>query len=318
MRSKLAPWEFVKVYPHLVNEEHTGILAFYSFDPYIEAFYLKRLRDFFRSKERELFIVLGSELTRNWAEENFGQVGLFSSQESYLVLCAEDMSEDVRKYLCESELSLDQRSLILSSWKSGEWIEKFSKKSKCDVLKIQAPAFWENEKLLEYISYEMDCPISFQIKNYLIEALGSEAGEYVEALKLLSLHMPKQGEIELSTVRELIRPEHLDRFELAASFAQKKKGFFKKLLELELPEKELIEFFRFMQGHLLKMLDPSYADNKKRLTKYDKSLMAHAKLWKPDQLKKAIHHFSELELMAKRKERSLKEKMRQSYLAHFL
>ena len=105
---------------------------------------------------------------------------------------------------------------------------------------------------------------------------------------------------------------------MAEEFAQKKQTFFSELLRLELADKELIEFFRFMQGHLLKMLDTSYADKKNRLSKYDKALMAHSRLWKDSQLKRAIHHFSELELMAKRKDKTLQEKMRQNYLAQFL
>lgn len=318
MPSKWPAWELRKARPDIVKTDQNGVVYFHAFDPYIEAFFTKRLRAAFRHSERELLILLGSELSSDWVEENLHQVGLFSSQESYLVLCAEEMSEEVKKTLSKAPLNLEQRALILCSWKGSESLDKLAKKIQADVVKVQSPPFWEYDKLLDYLADEMQMPLSFPIKSYLLEALAPTCDEFVEAIKMIKLHADEKGHIELAAVQELVRPGHLKRFELAESFAQKKKSFFDELLKLELADKELIEFFRFMQGHLLKMLDTSYAEKKKRLSKYDKALMAHSRLWKPDQLKRAIHHFSELEMMAKKKEKTLKEKMRQNYLAQFL
>lgn len=318
MPSKWPVWELRKTRPDIVSSAHEGALYFQAFDPYVEAFFTKRLRAAFRRNERELLILLGAEITSDWVEENLSQVGLFSSEESYLILCSEDLSEEVKKTIINAELDLKGRSLIFCSWKGSDSLEKMTKKMKAEALKVAPPPFWDYDKLLEYVADEMSYPLSYPVKNYLLEALAPSCSEFVEAVKTIKLHADENGHIELEEVQELIRPGHLKRFELAESFAQKKKNFFDELLKLELEEKELIEFFRFMQGHLLKMLDTSYAYKKNRLSKYDKALMAHSKLWKSDQLKRAIHHFSELEMMAKRKEKALKEKMRQNYLAQFL
>jgi hypothetical protein len=307
-----------KTRPEIISTGHEGVLYFQASDPYIEAFFTQRLRQSLRNQGRDLLILLGSEINSEWVEENLIQVGLFSSKESYLVLCAEDLTEDVKKTMIKSGLNMSGRSLILCSWKGHDSLDKMSKKMKAEILKVQPPAFWEYDKLLDYLADEMQMPLSFPVKSYLLEALAPTCGEFVEAIKTIKLHADTEGHIELSHVQELIRPGHLKRFELAEEFAQKKQTFFSELLRLELADKELIEFFRFMQGHLLKMLDTSYADKKNRLSKYDKALMAHSRLWKDSQLKRAIHHFSELELMAKRKDKTLQEKMRQNYLAQFL
>lgn len=318
MPSKWPVWELRKTRPDIVTAGHEGAVYFQAYDPYIEAFFTQRFREAFKRQDRELLVLLGSEISTDWVEENLFQVGLFSSHESYLILCVEELSEEVKKKMASAELSLTGRSLVLCSWKGGDPLDKMAKKMKAEVLKVQPPPFWEYDKLLDYLADEMSLPLSFPVKNYLLEALAPTCGEFLEAIKMIKLHADENGHVDLAHVQELIRPGHLKRFELAESFAQKKKNFFDELLKLELEEKELIEFFRFMQGHLLKMLDTSYANKKSRLSKYDKALMAHSRLWKPDQLKRAIHHFSELELMAKRKEKALKEKMRQNYLAQFL
>jgi hypothetical protein len=220
MPSKWPVWELRKTRPEIISTDHEGVLYFQASDPYIEAFFTQRLRQSLKNQNRELLILLGTEISSDWVEENLIQVGLFSSQESYLVLCAEDLTEDVKKMMTKSELSMNGRSLILCSWKGNESLDKMSKKMKAEVLKVQPPAFWEYDKLLDYLADEMQMPLSFPVKNYLQEALAPTCGEFVEAIKTIKLHADTDGHIELAHVQELIRPGHLKRFELAEGFAQ--------------------------------------------------------------------------------------------------
>ena len=50
----------------------------------------------------------------------------------------------------------------------------------------------------------------------------------------------------------------------------------------------------FMHNHMQKVHDPSYADSKKRLSKYDKQIIHQQKLWKTSQSARAANYFNDL------------------------
>lgn len=315
MLFKLLPWDFYKVYPHLIAPDETGPVTFFGLDPYIETLYLKRLRALFKEHQRDLIVLMGSELTVDWVEENLIQVGLFSSTDSFLILCADEMSASVLKKLTSSELSLESKSVIFCSVKDKQMLESLGKKIKAKMFRIEPPPFWDNHKFLDYLCDEMDYPLAHKIQVYLLEALEPTAGPLLTAVQLLKLHRPDGAEkLRLEFVKELIPAVSLERFQLATLYGQRRPQFFPKLLDRDLSFDELREFFSFMQSHLLKMLDPSYALKKQRPSKYDRELMAHAKSWRADQLKRAVHFFAECELMCKSKDEGLKNKLRLEYL----
>lgn len=315
MHSKLMPWDFYKVHPQILSADFQGAATFYGLDPYIEVLYLKRLRQMFKDNQRELNILMGSELSVDWVEENLVQVGLFSGAQSYLVLCAEEMSSAVVKKLSSAECQLDQRALVLCSTKDKQMLENLGKKLKAQMFRIEAPPFWENHKFLDYLCDELSYPLPHKIQAYLLEALEPSAGALLSALQLLKLHRPEGGEsLRLEFVKELVPSDFLERFRLASLYGQKKPQFFMELLNKDLDFSQLQEFFAFMQGHLLKMLDPSYALKKQRPSKYDRELIAQAKSWRADQLKRSIHYFAECELLCKSKDEALNDKLRREYL----
>lgn len=315
MHSKLMPWDFYKVHPQLVSADFTGALTFFGLDPYLEVLYLKRMRSLFKEQQRPIGIIMGSEVTVDWVDENLVQVGLFSGNESYLILCADELSAAVVKKLTSSELSLDHKALILCSTKDKVMLEGLGKKIKAQMLRIESPPFWEQHKFLDYLCDEMSYPLPHKIQSYLLEALEPSAGPWLSAIQLLKLHRPEGGQsLRLELVKELIPADYLERFHLASLYGQKKPQFFSQLLELDLDFDQLREFFVFMQGHLLKMLDPSYALKKQRPTKYDRELMAQAKSWRAEQLRRSIHFFAECELLCKSRDELLKDKLRREYL----
>ena len=57
----------------------------------------------------------------------------------------------------------------------------------------------------------------------------------------------------------------------------------------------------FVQSHLIKLYDFDYTNDKARLTKYDREVIAQSKIWKKTDLEKAISYFSDLEVKAKEK-----------------
>lgn len=315
MLSKLLPWDFYRIHPHILSADFEGVATFFGLDPYVEALYLKRLRGMLKSNHKDYQIVMGAEVSVDWVEENIIQVGLFSGLQSYIILSAEEMSAAVIKKLASSEYRLENRVLVLSSSKDKQMLESLGKKMKAQMYRIEPPPFWEHHKLLDYLCDECKYPIPMKVQNYLLEALEPNPGALLTAINLLKLHRPDGGEtLKIDFVKELIPSEFLERFRLASLYGQKKPQFFKELLEKELAFAQLQEFFSFMQSHLLKMLDPSYMLKKQRPSKYDRELVAQAKGWRADQLKRSIHYFAECELLCKSKDESLFDKLRREYL----
>lgn len=70
----------------------------------------------------------------------------------------------------------------------------------------------------------------------------------------------------------------------------------------------------FMQGHLIKVMDPSYLAQKPRLTSYDKDIQSTSRLWKPNELLEAIAEFNHWEILSKRKESLLWSELKHAFL----
>ena len=69
-----------------------------------------------------------------------------------------------------------------------------------------------------------------------------------------------------------------------------------------------------MQGHLLKMADPSYISKKTRPSKYDKQIERQSLNWCKADLQQAMRLFGELQLDAKSKDPFLFQKLKNQYL----
>jgi hypothetical protein len=154
--------------------------------------------------------------------------------------------------------------------------KKLIKENRIPTLVIEAPRFWEINKLLDFVGSYLRLPLSFESKNWILDSIENDLSSFYNTCTVLKLNYPESREIKIDEVKSLFTLDRLDQFSMASSFARKKFDvFFDRLTQLEGDFEKMRQFFNFMQSHLIKMADTSYLSKKPRLTQYDKDLQGY-------------------------------------------
>ncbi len=311
MRSNWAIWDFLKSRPNIISGNSVGVLSLYFADPYFEKIALSRL-----TQKNKLVPLVGSEITRDWIENNLLTMDLFGSNDSYLILLAEDIPAATKDYLLTNPLTLDNRLLVFSFSRNGTFFDKWSKLDHGEFIKFEAVKFWEGRKLIDFLCQEFKLTLPYEVSNFLLESISiDDSSELYHFLGLLQLYSQSGTAINLGLAQELLGNAKLDHFKLANLFCQRKFPQF--WLEIENGNysfDQLRSFFFFMSSHLFKIYDPKYLEAKNKLSKYDQEILAYSKKWKQDELLGAIRHFSELELKGKAKDHDLLQAIREQFI----
>ncbi|HXH76358.1 MAG TPA: hypothetical protein VNJ08_15410 [Bacteriovoracaceae bacterium] len=311
MHSKWQIWDFFSSYDRGTLATFEGTLAINTFDPLC----LKMVKDFLLkgAADRTVHHKMASDVNKGWIEEEFQALSLFGNIESFVIHQAQDLKVDMIELI--SQLGLEGRFLILSFESEGNGWKKLIKDGKIATLQIEAPRFWEINKLLDFTSAHLRLPLSYDAKAWILDSLENNFGTFYNSCCLIKLNHPEAREISLSDVKELLTLERLDQFALASLYCRKKSvQFFEKLVALEGDFDKMRGFFNFMQSHLIKLADTSYLSQKPRLTQYDKDLQSCSKLWKAQELMNAIDRFNRWELMCKKKDTILWHEVRETFL----
>lgn len=315
MLSKWLPWDFIKNHPDIILEDKKGLYAFYPFDTFMEKYFLDRLRKKIKASSQQVITMIGPDITVDWLESNIQTRSFFSSDESYVVLQAENIPTQAKTYIIENKLDLDQRFFVLSFSKKVSFFEQLTQVDAVHSLVLEAPRFWEGNKYLEFLCQEFKMKLPYDVQNYIVDSLELRSDEYISLLRKIALEAPKKKKIELSWVQELISTERLDFFNLASLYGQKKKeAFFKRLLSRNGDFETLRSLFSFMQGHLARLADTSYINKKARPSKYDKEILGHRSLWTEEEIIGEMVLFGKMEIEAKKKSLSLINDLRSLYL----
>lgn len=316
MHSKWKIWDFVKARPDIL-EGDSRVIAFSCFDPLV----FKILKESFpkkRFEEEKLGVLLGKEVTTQWFDDNFKSLGLFGNSESFLVHFAEELNSSIKDELAEVEnLIIQDRFLILSFSKEDSFYKKLQKsKSTCvETIQIQAPAFWEENETLEFLCDHLKVYLTFGSKEKIKEKIPFNINSYYQLLTQIKVNFGETTNIDVADIIPLFSEVKVDQFELADLFGTKKlKVFYSKMLESISDGNEIIGLLYFLQSHLIKMYDLSYLDKKSKLSKYDKKVMAHSKLWKKNDIVRAINYLAELLILSKKKTPALDQKFKQGFL----
>lgn len=316
MHSKWFPWDFFKNNPKVVEADGKGIFAISVFDSFLESLLSHKLK-----RTGEFRVVVGSEFNQGWIDSNFSTMDLFSmgSTENYRLVRPEDADKKVMEDLISGEVKIEDRQFVMIFTSTSKIFDKMAKTDHINTSKVEEPRFWEKGKYLSFLAREMGVPLGNDVHAYLLSAIPNTTGEYVHALRTIRLHSENPSQpMSLAQVKELVNETRVDQFALATLFGKRdKKSFFKSLIEIEIDFDALRMLFGFMQGHLTRILDPSYIKKKNRPSKYDKEIEMHSPLWKDAELVQEIHLFSTLELMAKEKNVLLKNRLRELYLAQY-
>lgn len=311
MHSKWQIWDFFSSFNRDSFRSQEGVLALNTFDPVC----LKLVKDFlFRNLDDKIIHhKMASEVTKTWLEEEFQTLTLFGNSESFFIHQAQDLNAEIMAII--SELEVSGRFLLLSFENEQASWKKLIKENKIPTLTVEAPRFWEFNKLLDFVCTYLRLPLSFESKTWILEAMENNLANFYNSCCLIKINHPDAKEVSLKEVRELLTTEKLDQFQLASLIARKKnKEFYEKLTELEGDFDKMRGFFMFMQSHLIKMADTSYLSQKPRLTNYDKDLQNTSRLWKKEELIYAIEKFNRWELLCKKKDSLLWHELKEAHL----
>lgn len=311
MHSKWQIWDFFSSVQKNYLDTFQGVLALSTFDPIC----LKLTKDFLvrGAPGKIIHYKMASEVTRAWIESEFQALSLFGNTESFFIHQAQDLNAEMLELI--TKLEVTDRFLILSYESENAAWKKILKDSKFTTLTIEAPRFWEPNKLLDFVCSFLRLPLGYEAKSWMLDALENNLGTFYNACCLVKLNHPDSREISLSEVQELLTLEKLDQFGLVSLFARKKMvPFFERIVALSGDFDKMRGFFNFIQSHLIKMADPSYLNAKPRLTQYDKDIQSSSKLWKMSELVSQIERFNRWELMSKKKDALLWHELKEALL----
>lgn len=311
MHSKWQIWDFFNSVKRDFLDSFEGVLGISTFDPIC----LKLTKDFLTggAPHKTIHYKMASEVTKNWLEEEFQALSLFGNTESFFIHQAQDLNAELMEYI--TKLEITGRFLILSFESENAAWKKILKDSTLTTLTLEAPKFWEPNKLLDFVASYLKLPLSYESKSWMLDALENNLGTFYNACCLVKLNHPESKEVSLKEVQELLTLEKLDQFALISLFARKKMApFFERVVALSGDFERMRFFFNFIQSHLIKMVDPSYLSQKPRLTQYDKDIQNSSKLWKTDELMLEIERFNRWELMSKKKDALLWHELKDALL----
>jgi hypothetical protein len=311
MHSKWQIWDFFSSFQKEYLKTYKGVIAINTFDPIC----LKMMKDYLLGPlhDRQVLHKMASDVSTLWIEEEFQTLSLFGGGDSFVIHQAQDLKSDVFEII--QNLSLDDRFILLAFDSENLIWKKLVKENRIPLLIIEAPRFWEINKLLDFIGSYLRLPLSYEAKNWILDAIENDLSSFYNTCTVLKLNFPDLREVGIEEVKSLFTVDRLDQFSLASSFARKKFDlFFDRLISLEGDFEKMRQLFNFMQSHLIKMSDTSYLAKKPRLTQYDKDLQGTSKLWSPESLQKEITRFSQWEILSKRKDQNLWHELKKNYL----
>jgi len=310
MFSKFLPWDLARARSNLIDEGQKGIFAFLSPDPFFERLFLRKIPHHW-IEGGSFEVQLGNELTVNWIEENWINIGLFGDNKPGMVLLADQMPKESKTFLLENEAYFQDRLIVLCFQSSLKHWDEFKANEKVTAVQMEAPRFWESRKVLQFLCDEMGFDLSYDVFNFVLDNVPFETGDYIQSLKNLALESGSLKIHDMHLVHRAISMHRLDHFELATLFGSKHRHHFLATLEKSQPEfEELISLFSFMEKHVGKLLDPSYVQNKAKPSKYDKEIEAHSRLWKSHELTRELEFMSQMIIHAKRKDAMMMQLMR--------
>ncbi len=310
MSSSFFPWELRANLPNLLKEKEFGLYALSCYDPFLEKIFLSTIPGHFLG-ETGWSVLNPQDLGARWVEENLLTMDFFSVDQSYKVILAENLDPVVVEQLQSEKIDWQNRFFLLSFQKENKCFESLKKNKSVHTIKIKEPRFWEYSKLLKFLCEQTNVPIPYDVQNYIVDTVVNSPGDFLHDLKRLALSGIEPKSLSVKDAKNYITVGRLDQFELARLFSEKKhREFFLKLLALNNDYTALMLFFRFIQGHIIKLIDPSFIAAKARASKYDKQIEGHSRLWKEAELKDELRFFSRLEIMAKSKSDQLNQEIK--------
>lgn len=290
--------------------QDSGIYLIEFADCFLERIFLNQI-------EGEYKKVYGPELTSDWIENELFSIGLFGNEGPFVCLLSESLPAKFREKLKDKLKTKGDDANIFEGIKMLFITnQKFSDKfiiHEFPYISVTGPKFWEMGEYFDVLAKSLEINLPRDVKDYLLTALVPTAEDYYSSLQILKSY--PESAINLSLVKELLKVKKLDNFELADFFNQKNlKKVVRQLLLMENDFETFRDFFVFMQGHIVKIMDTTHLKDKARLNKYEQGISRATTRWSSDELKLQLQTFLEWEILCKKKSDGLRDELRMSYL----
>jgi hypothetical protein len=299
MHSKWQIWDFFKNVERGFLSNFEGILILNTFD----SISLKMIKDYLIHKNlsRPVLHKTFQEITKSWIESEYETLSLFPNDDCFFIHQAQELNSDLIDKIFS--LNLSRRFLILSFENST--LKKKMAGNSIHVFEIEAPKFWESNKLLDFISLYFNLGLSFEVKSWILDSFENNLSSFYHICSVLKINFP-DAQLTLQEAKEVISPNKFDQFVLASLVSQKQtEKFYQTLNSLEQDFEKMRDLFRFLQSHFIKLSDASFTKGKSKLSQYDRDLVKMSVLWNRDDLKHLIRLFDHFEILAKKKDSQL-------------
>jgi DNA polymerase III delta subunit len=311
MHSKWQLWDFLQSYPKGSFNDLKGKIVLQAFEPLALRLMKDHLLAGVEDKPKHL---AGSDLTLNWLEDEFQSLGLFGNTTSYIINNPDEMNSACKDFLLRDDLLLEDRRLAFAFYSDSPYLKKMMKTTVSSVV-LEAPRFWEMDKLIDFLSRFFRLPLDLEAKKLIMQAVEHELSSLYDVFRLIKLNYPEKASIGVKDVEGLIDQERLDQFALATDLAKKKySAFFDRLLSVNFDFERLRFILSFLQGHFVRVADPSYLEGKARLSQYDKEILALSQGWTREEIKHLLLLLQNWEMDCKMKNSNLQSELRQAYL----
>ena len=306
MLSKWKIWDYIKSGESIVLPK--GVYALSCFD----SFFNPMIKSYLTGQV-DVTTLAASDISTSWIDSNFRSLGLFGNNESFCINNSEILSVSAKEAFLEDGLMLEDRYLFFIFDKNDDFFNKLSKLDYVNAIKIEGPAFWETDKLLDFIADRKNVNLSFGSKQKILEYVEPTVSELSNTVNKLLINF---GDESISEVMldSILEKSKIDNFEMANLFGFKNMTrFYKKIIEVEPEFESLRSLFYFLQTHMSKVSDPRFIEKKSKASKYDKQILAQADVWKKGELLLVMEFLRELEFKAKTKNNFLNHDIRSAY-----
>jgi DNA polymerase III delta subunit len=189
---------------------------------------------------------------------------------------------------------------------SSKNYDDFEKSLGVTSYKIIKPAFYEVDKLFYFFEKLYGYIIPFNVKNYIIDMIDPNPLVFSQSILKLQLNCPDTKMLTNKIVDQILDNTYIEFFTLAQYISTKKfKEFYSELLLKQFTFEGMIILFTSLEGHLVKLIDPTYCAKKNKQTKYDKKIIEDSKFWKEEELLDILGICRDVILRAKLKDKTL-------------
>jgi DNA polymerase III delta subunit len=299
MLSSWQIWDFFQSYPAHSWHEFKNPIGISSFDSLSLRWMREHILKGLKPEEKPQMLI-GGEIDLDFLSNQMDHLDLFGETKKFLLLHPDDLKNDCKNYLLEKDFTGGEPLFVLAFHQDSAFQKKWAQKAK--MIQIEVPRFWENQKLIDFLASYFRLQLTLEAKKLILESVEPQLMNLAPILRNIKLLYPENRLIHESEVAPLLEYSRIDQFQLASLLGKRKfSDFFEKMNQIPFDYNKYRLLFNFLLGHFIKVYDPSYLQEKKRLSLYDKEIQHVAQSWEKSELEELIKFLSQLEMACKMK-----------------